>query len=72
MPKTNEYEMSAYLKEMSQSQQMYFVSESALYELFKYSSKFSLDLIEALEEEGLTNLAQNFEQLKESLDPPPK
>ena len=51
---------------------MYFVSESALYELFKYSSKFSLDLIEALEEEGLTNLAQNFEQLKESLDPPPK
>ena len=51
---------------------MYFVSESALYELFKYSSKFSLDLIEALEEEGLTNLAQNFGQLKESLDPPPK
>lgn len=52
------------------NQQLYFVSESALFELFKYASTHSEALVEALNEEGLVAMANSFEQVKESLSVP--
>ena len=49
------------------NQQMYFVSESALFELFRYASTYSDALLEALDEEGLTTMAHSFESIKDSL-----
>jgi len=42
---------------------MYFVSESAVYELFKYCQQYSEQIIENLEGDGLKSLAANFEKL---------
>ena len=49
------------------NQQMYFVSESALFELFRYAALYSDALLEALDEEGLTTMAHSFESIKDSL-----
>lgn len=68
LPRISEYEMASYLREVSQAnQQMYFVSESALFELFRYASTYSDALLEALDEEGLTTMAHSFESIKDSL-----
>ncbi|XP_065900650.1 plexin-A2-like isoform X2 [Dysidea avara] len=60
LPKIGDHEMQTYLRE---NQQMYFVSESAVYELFKYSQQYSQQIIENLEGDGLRSLAANFEKL---------
>ena len=39
------------------------MAESALYELFKYCKKYSEQMIENLEGDGLKSLATNFEKL---------
>ena len=49
---------------------MYFVSESALFELFRYANMYSEALLEALDEEGLTSMAHDFETIKDSLQLP--
>lgn len=54
------------------NQQMYFVSESALFELYRYANMYSDALLEALDEEGLTSMAHSFETIKDSLQLPPR
>ena len=44
---------------------MYFVSESAVFELFKYCQQYSQQIVENLEGDGLRSLASNFEKLIE-------
>jgi hypothetical protein len=43
------------------------VTESALYELFKYASTYSDDIIDALNEKGLTIPAAQFDQVRRAL-----
>ena len=50
-----------------QTRQLYFVTESALYELFKYASTYWEEISEALNEEGLSVLASTFVELQKSL-----
>ena len=59
------------LPPLQANQQMYFVSESALFELFRYAAVYSDALLEALDEEGLTSMAHSFETIKDSLQLPP-
>ena len=50
-----------------QTRQLYFVTESALYELFKYASRYGEEISEALNEEGLSVLASSFVEIQKSL-----
>lgn len=50
-----------------QKSKLYFVTESALFELFKFASEFSDDVIDALNEEGLTIPAAQFDQVRKAL-----
>ena len=50
-----------------QTRKLYFVTESALYELFKISSEYSDDIIDSLNEEGLTIPAAQFDQVRKAL-----
>jgi len=43
------------------------VTESALYELFKYASQYSTEISEALSDDGLSVLAEKFMELKKSI-----
>ena len=50
-----------------QTRQLYFVTESALYELFRYAVTYSDELQDALNEEGLSVMATKLEQLQRSI-----
>lgn len=50
-----------------QTRRLYFVTESALFELFKFASAYSDDIIDALNEEGLTVNAAQFDQIRKAL-----
>ena len=50
-----------------QKGQLYFVTESALYELFKFAAKFSDEITEGLNEEGLTIQAASFDQIRRNM-----
>ncbi len=50
-----------------QKGQLYFVTESALYELFKFAGRFSEEVTEGLKEEGLTIQAASFDQIQRSM-----
>lgn len=50
-----------------QTRQLYFVTESALYELFKFAGEYSEDIIDALNEEGLTITAAQFDKVRKGL-----
>ena len=43
------------------------MTESALFELYKFASTYSDDIIDALNEEGLTIPAAQFDQLRKKL-----
>ena len=45
----------------SQTRQLYFVQESALHELFKFAAQYSEEIIDGLNEEGLSIMATNFQ-----------
>jgi predicted choloylglycine hydrolase len=51
----------------SQTRQLYFVQESALHELFKFAAQYSEEITDGLNEEGLSIMATNFQQLKSSI-----
>ena len=57
----------AFFSLIIQTRQLYFVTESALYELFKYASEYSEEIIDALNEEGLTIPAAGFDQIIKAL-----
>lgn len=50
-----------------QTRKLYFVTESALYELYKFASEYSEDIIDSLNEEGLTISAACFDQIRKAL-----
>lgn len=52
---------------MLQTRQLYFVTDSAIFELFKFASRFAVQVTEALEEEGLSIVAGKFDSLRREL-----
>ena len=50
----------------TQTRQLYFVTESAVFELFKFAAHYSEELMEALNEDGLITLAAKFGELTQS------
>ena len=50
-----------------QTRKLYFVTESALYELFKIAAEHSDEIIDTLNEEGLTIPAAQFDQVRKAL-----
>jgi hypothetical protein len=50
-------------KHVFMSRKLYFVTESALYEIFKYAASYYDELHDALNEEGLSIMASKLEQL---------
>ncbi len=50
-----------------QKGQLYFITDSALYELFKFANKFSEEVTDGLKEEGLTIQAASFDQIKRNM-----
>ena len=50
-----------------QTRQLYFVTDSAVFELFKFASRFGVQVTEALEEEGLSIMAGKFDALRQEL-----
>ena len=50
-----------------QKGQLCFITDSALYELFKFANKFSEEVTDGLKEEGLTIQAASFDQIKRNM-----
>lgn len=54
---------------LQQTNQQYFVTESALYELAKYGIMYSAEVAAALNEDGLTDTVQTFQDVVKGLNP---
>jgi plexin A len=67
LPKLSSHDMSEYLRETAQTRKLYFVTESALYELFKFAATYSSELQDALNDEGLSVMAIKLEQLQAAI-----
>ncbi|XP_064399093.1 plexin-A1-like isoform X2 [Halichondria panicea] len=67
LPKVSGSDMCQYLRETAQKGQLYFITDSALYELFKFANKFSEVVTDGLKEEGLTIQAASFDQIKRNM-----
>ncbi|CAI8038569.1 Plexin-A4 [Geodia barretti] len=55
------------IKHVFMTRKLYFVTESALYELFKFAATYSSELQDALNDEGLSVMAIKLEQLQAAI-----